>query len=440
MNILIITTYYPPDTEIAAVRPYMFAKYLSLMGHQVTVLRSGEINAGIDTSGAYTCNAVKIYSYMGENSPAERCKRGERIVIPKGKSRASFLPKKLQKAAGKLYHSVFAQREFKMRMDRANEKFAMQKNFLHSLKDGGSTFDVVFATFGELENVYAGEYAAKLFGCKYIVDFRDLIATKTFSKGKRYRTLRNIQKRAILSADVCTCVSECASDELREQIPEKQIITLYNGYEPVEQERNVKSVKQNELSFCYTGQLYSGLQDASQLFHAILESCREGKMEKEHIRFYYAGRNFSMLQEQAKAFEMESILVNMGYLDRQEIQKLQASSDIFTVLSWNTRQAHGILTGKFYEGIRCGKPILTIISGDEANSELNSMNEKYHYGFCYESVNDAQDFENLKKWILSAYQAKMSGQSFDSKATPEFSKDFRYDQLAKRLDEIISSL
>ena len=42
MKILILTTYYPPDTAVAAVRPYMLAKYLTRRGHEVTVLRSGE--------------------------------------------------------------------------------------------------------------------------------------------------------------------------------------------------------------------------------------------------------------------------------------------------------------------------------------------------------------------------------------------------------------
>ena len=44
MKILIIATYYPPDTAIAAVRPYMLAKYLTQRGHDVTVLRSGLLN------------------------------------------------------------------------------------------------------------------------------------------------------------------------------------------------------------------------------------------------------------------------------------------------------------------------------------------------------------------------------------------------------------
>ena len=45
MNILIITTFFPPDSAIAAVRPYMFAKHLSAMGENVTVMRTGFFDA-----------------------------------------------------------------------------------------------------------------------------------------------------------------------------------------------------------------------------------------------------------------------------------------------------------------------------------------------------------------------------------------------------------
>lgn len=440
-RILIITTYYPPDTAVAAVRPYMFAKYLSLIGHQVTVLRSGEINAKADNSDYYKSDAVKVYSYMGDDSPAEKFARGETVTFSSGESRASFLPPPLQKIAGKLYHSVFSLREFRLHMKYIDGKYAMQRDFLDSLKESGNTFDVVFATYGELENVFAGEYAAKLFGCKYILDFRDLIAQKKFNRRKEYRTLLNIQRNAILAADVCTCVSVHAVDELQKQIPGKKILTLYNGYEPVKQEDYSKTgTNPDEFSFCYTGQLYHGLRDASRLFRAINDNCREGKMGKEKLRFYYAGKDFPTLQEQAKAYGLESILVDMGYLGRQEIQELQSSSDVFTVLSWNTHQSRGILTGKFYEGIRCGRPILTIVSGDEANSELKTMNERYHYGFCYEAANDANDFAKLKEWLSVLYQQKISGVEISNPADSSFSVDFRYDILAEQLDQIISGL
>ena len=76
MNILISTTYYPPDTAIAAVRPYMFAKYLVQRGHKVTVLRSGLVSYTGDNSADYQKQGVRVISYLGEDSPAEKIERG----------------------------------------------------------------------------------------------------------------------------------------------------------------------------------------------------------------------------------------------------------------------------------------------------------------------------------------------------------------------------
>ena len=104
MKILILTTYYPPDTAIAAVRPYMFAKYLAQQGHQVTVLRSGEINKRCENFFDPLPD-VRVISYLGENSPAEAYQRGQWSGIPaEGASRIGFLPSWLRRPAAKLYH------------------------------------------------------------------------------------------------------------------------------------------------------------------------------------------------------------------------------------------------------------------------------------------------------------------------------------------------
>ena len=64
MKILMITSFFAPDTAVAAVRPYMFAKYLALRGHDVTVIRSGEILSSIDEQ--FNCEkfGVRIISYI----------------------------------------------------------------------------------------------------------------------------------------------------------------------------------------------------------------------------------------------------------------------------------------------------------------------------------------------------------------------------------------
>lgn len=437
MNILIITTRFPPDTAIAAVRPYMFAKYLAKMGHHVTVLRSGEISSKPDHSMPIESIGVNVYSYLGENSPAERFRRGEAGSVAIGRSRIAFLPPKLRFPLARLYHKATSPLTLVKEWKLARSKFELQKKYLEKLHEEGEHFDAVFATYGGLENVYGGQYAVALFGCKLIMDFRDPIARREFYSYPEYVVLRGIQRNAIRKADISTAVSEALTEKLHADAPEKRVLTLHNGYDDAEHPTG--SVEKH-LIFCYTGQLYAGKQDASVLFKAVSELYSEGKLLLDTVRFVYAGNYYPHLHAQASRFGVAEILEDRGYLDRKSVEAIQSASDIFTVLSWNTRKAHGILTGKFYEGIRCARPILVLVSGDESDSELNAMCEKYHYGFCYEEANDAEDYAKLKAWILSAYQTKMRGEALPYTATQEFSVDFRYDTLARKLEGILSDL
>ena len=171
MKILLIATYFSPDTAIAAVRPYMFAKYLNELGHDVTVVRSGIINNVADDSLPRLKN-VRVISYMGENSAAERYERGERLVSsnPKTKVKFAYLPAKMRAMISSVYHWILRPVTYIRARNRCKNRFILLKATLHALV--GEHFDIVFSTYSELENAYAGEYAARLFKCKWIMDFR----------------------------------------------------------------------------------------------------------------------------------------------------------------------------------------------------------------------------------------------------------------------------
>ena len=170
MNILIICTFYPPDTAISAVRPYMLAKYLSKHGHHVTVLRSGMINKTADEFYP-ALNDVRVISFLGENSQAERFARGEAMYnkVSDGKSRIAFLPSPVRKAVSSVYHWIDAPRQYRKRKRLASQHYELQKREIDNLKN--EHFDIVFSTYSELENAYAGEYARDVLGCKWIMDF-----------------------------------------------------------------------------------------------------------------------------------------------------------------------------------------------------------------------------------------------------------------------------
>ena len=435
MRILIITTFYPPDTAVAAVRPYMFAKYLTELGHDVTVLRSGEFYNSASDFFDMTI-PVRVISYLGENSPAERYARGEQkeFPCPEGKGRLAKLPAWM----GKLIMSVYGPIVFLLEQYSTNQKVKLQKAALDKL--GKEHFDVVFSTFGQQENIAAGQYAAKLFGCKLIQDFRDPVVRRTFYTGWRYRFLKKIQDDGVRKADGVTAVGEVMRQELLEgldvDIPNR---TIYNGYEPITQETDAE-VETGVLSLCYTGILCGELRDFSPLLKALKHLASENRIDLSKVKLHYAGRDFGILLELAQKLGMESILVPHGYVGRAEAARIQSTSDFFLVLSWNRADSQGVLPGKFYEGIRARKPILSIISGDLPGSELDVLNEKYHYGFCYEDCRKEEQFTQLCDYLEKAYNEKMTLGKVQHEVNPALEDAFRYDRLAKQLEDFIRSI
>lgn len=440
MNILIITTFYPPDTTIAAVRPYMLAKYLTKRGHNVTILRSGEF---FDSASDFFDMdiPVRVISYLGENCPAERYARGEQKEFPaiEAKRKLGFLPEVIREPLSVVYGTCLSPILLRRWKREIESKFEMQKAALDAMRD--EHFDVVFSTYGQEENIAAGQYAAKLFGCKLIQDFRDAAASTALYPIWKLRFLKRIQDGAIKNADGCTAVSEGLMQELLQDLDVSiPNMVLYNGFEPTVQSEQIADVAADVFSLCYTGTIYPKRSDMEPLLRAIKYLCDRGDIELSKVKLHYAGKGFNLVHKIAKSIGIEDILIDHGYVSRVEAAELQKASDLFLVLSWNLKKSQGILTGKFYEGIRAKKPILSIISGDLPNSELNILNEKYHYGFCYESCREKEQFSALCDYLAKAYDEKLKYGKVQHEVNPELEARFRYDALAEELERFIKRL
>ncbi len=437
MKILIITTYFPPDTAVAAVRPYMFSKYLTQLGHDVTVLRSGEILDGV--SDFFEQLPIKVISYLGGDSPSERYERGERYDNERfsRNSRMSFLPFFLRFPLSKIYHGLNRRKYFDSKLRKAEIKAEKLCRELDKMCDAG--FQVVFSTYGELENIYGGYYAAQLFNCPLIQDFRDPLANRELGTRREYRILKKIQDEAVRNASACTAVSEGVLSEVCQG--ETPGFVLYNGYDAVaETSLKEQSAMGDVLSFCYTGQLYAGKQDFSPLLRALRTLADKGEIPLDKLCIHYAGKDFEYLLAEAKKYRVDAILKDHGYVDRKQAAQIQKQSDIFLVLSWNTKKARGVLTGKFYEGIRAHKPILAVVAGEVPHSELDLINQKYRYGFCYEVSREKEQFNSLCDYLEKAYCKKMSAGVVEYAPEPALEEDFRYDILSERLENICLQL
>lgn len=440
MHILVITTYFQPDSAIAAVRPYQLAKYLVKAGHDVTVLRSGKIYSKPVQGFRQEDESFRVISFLGNDSDAERYRRGE--FIEKNTVRTySNVPVSIRKRLAKVYHILKEPFESGKHIRKAQKDFALQKKILDTLKDEGEKFDLVFSTYSKLENVFAGEYAANLFRAKWIMDFRDPIVQK--NGGTNYiwnLCTKKIQIHALQTANLSTTVSEDYKRELQKFCPHARVETLYNGYDPSEiMTTNVKT-KIGPLVICYTGTVYRYRQAALEGFLDFLSELLHGKkIEKQNIRFIYAGPNSEVVKSVFKERNILEILEDRGFVSRDEAQLIQNSSDLFLVLSWNTKTSRGALTGKFYEGIRAGKPILTVIAGDVVKSELYTLNEKYNYGFCYELCRREVQTQILNDFFSGVYLQKITKGVIDYHPSDDLKNAFRYDRITEKLLELADS-
>ncbi len=437
MKVLIVTTFYPPDTAVAAVRPYMFAKYLTKLGHEVTVLRSGEIEHGF--SSFYKNDpSVRVISFLGDESPAERYERGENIEELSSGGRFRFIPVAFRSLLLKIYFLLFGTPSFSKTMSTTQSRVQMQKNALDRLS--AEHFDVVFATYGLTENIFAGQYAAQLFDCPLIQDFRDTLANREFQNRRQYAVMKKIQDDAVKCADICTAVSEGVLREVCSGEYQSRGRVLYNGFEYAPDADFAITSEKDVLSFCYTGQVYAGKRDFSPLLMALRKLADENKISLDKVRIHYAGRDFEYLYQKAQKYGVANVVIDHGHMQREDVLALQKRSDLFVVLSWNTKKSQGVLTGKFYEGIRAHKPILAIVAGEVPNSELNLIEQTYHYGFCYETSRKKEQFSRLCDYIEKAYQDKMASGAVEYAPNAALAEDFRYDILSKRLEEICHRL
>ena len=438
MKILVICSFFPPDTEIGAVKPYMISKYLSQFGHEVTVLRMGYIKEMADNSYGDYKKGLEIVNAQGPNSDVDRLERGELVIGHKDKTHI-HLPKWIDLSARFFLQPIITYR----RIRRKDKLFKLQKGKIDLLKERGKKYDIVYSTFFELENIFAGEYAAKTFDAKWILEFRDPVKDTKVINYPGFEIVWNtyaniIVKHALAICDICTCVSEDLAKEFKAISPSSDIKIMYNGYDTNNSDINIKEdliINQEILSICYTGTLWEesifGLESLILCINRLIE---EGVIDEQKIRIHYAGKSSNAIKELFSRYGRSGILDDHGYVSRDQAELIQKRSDIFLVLSWNTKQSKGILTGKFYEGIKAEKPILSIVHGNEPNSELLEINNKYHYGFCYETAQESKMANPLSNFIVNMYNQKITKGYIDYEPEKELKEAFHYKNITKQFE------
>ncbi len=381
-DLLLITFHFPPSDAIGAMRARGLAKYLGEFGWNVTVL-TPEHPLRLDAP-----HVVET---------------GYRDVIGEWKRRIGLRPEGgLQAQLGTRRESTVAAPDKLTRMLQAAKSLLTfpdeKRGWISPARLRLSelrrthTFDAVLSTAHPISAHAIGAVAKREFQCSWIADFRDLWVQNSNNPNPAFlRPLeRWIERRILQHADSLVTVSEPLAATLRHGYPRKRVDTILNGFDP-EDFALPQPQPESEFTIVYAGQLYEGKRDPSPLLRAIAELKRRSLLQLGEIRLRFYGPPETWVVHTASRLGIGEIVSFEGVVPRRVAIARQRRAHVLLSVGWNGADSAGVYTGKIFEYLASGRPILHI-GGDPG--VLTELLRKTQAG-----VHPGSD-EELSGWLL----------------------------------------
>ena len=163
------------------------------------------------------------------------------------------------------------------------------------------------------------------------------------------------------------------------------------------------------------------------LWKVLNELVRENSEFEKYLEIKLVGKVDLFVKEQIQQFALTKYLKIIDYLPHSEVIIEQKKSKVLLLLVNNTKNAEGILTGKFYEYMSANVPVLAIgpVKGDLA-TQITETGVGLISGF--------EDEISLKKNILDLFSGKVLTRS--NEAVQSYSRKNLTGKLADLLNKL----
>jgi glycosyltransferase involved in cell wall biosynthesis len=150
----------------------------------------------------------------------------------------------------------------------------------------------------------------------------------------------------------------------------ERLVTIPNGFDPADFE-GVPRVHPEKLTLVHTGTIHAS-RDPAALRAALADLVREEEGFAAGFEIIFAGRPDGAVAEAFRAPPFDRITRFLGYVEHGVSLRLLRAADICLLLIGDEPQARGMLTGKIFEYLGSGTPILAIAPTDGEAAETIS--------------------------------------------------------------------
>jgi glycosyltransferase involved in cell wall biosynthesis len=421
LRILIVAHAFPPLNAIGSHRSYSWARFWRDEGHEIHVLTPSkhDIDGMMDL---------------------ERDLRGIRVYevpyLPMPASHPGTVLTSTHSAVGRWdwLKTITRRARFSLAMFGDPRLLAYRplvRKGMDIIRE--AQFDFIIATSPPEVVFFVARTLSRRTGVPWVADFRDLW----------FRDMRLYQSRLAswLSGPVNSWLVKCAaalvtvSRGLRDRLSDhmgRDVLISYNGFFEADRYALPHSQPRSDgkLHIVYTGRIYPGKRDPEPLFRAIRSLRTNGFDPKSRIVVDFYGFDDPGLRGLVRTYELERSVRLHGFVPYSQSMAAQHTADVLLFLDWTEVQAEGVLTGKLFEYLGTGRPILSL--GRRKDSEAARLIAE---AGCGVTLTTDEEIEKFLLHLLSSDRLPSVG----SAARDQFSRKWQARLLLETLTERILS-
>ncbi len=427
LKILVVTYYWPPDTGGGVQRILKFCKYLKDFGHDpVVITRGSGPQAQGDPSFREDTEGIRVVRVPFRLDPVKLVNRGHAKQTGSGRRDRSGLYKRI---------SGYLQRFVWLNLFIPDAKIGWYRPVIKKVDAllRTESFDAVITSGPPYTVHLIGLATKKKFGRPWLLDVRDpWLENPPYNLAYRFSLVRALnaylERRVLESADSVVTIGEVVAGLLQTKTALKKIDVIYNGFD----EDNLSKAGRKSTPYFRLG--YYGNIDHHRLPYQFLKRLAQGL--DGNLEF---ARNFKLEIYGDLSREMKTVLRsllpdgNLSLYDHIPHAKLREEyrfEQVFLLLINNFKYNRHILTGKLFEYLYSGWPILGIgPPGGEAAKILNQTDAGQM--FIYDDV------ERSVQWLMEMFARWQAGKLANRPvADPRFNRR----EQAKKLIALLGNL
>ena len=351
MKCLLVSFYFPPAGGGGVQRPLKLAQYLPAMGIETHVL------APDDPRWLHRDDALR--------APSQAWVHRARYVGVSGGKPSEVLAGThgLDRLAT---HARLQLRRLVVPDENATWALTAIPAGIRIAREHG--IDVVVSTSPPPSTHLIAAAIARATGARWVADLRDSLVAHAHRRADSTATRlksslhRRVARLVAARADAITCVSEAISEETRSLAPRGRVVTIANGCD-FDDVAGLEQHPSERFRITHTGSFF-GRRDPRPFLRALHDS-------RLDVAARFLGDFRPADREWAESLGLGDRLELLPYAPRATSLALQRDSEALLLLIPEAGgRGRGVLSGKVFEYVAVGRPILAAVPPDGAAAEL----------------------------------------------------------------------